>query len=154
MLVYDYLFLSYFLTIKIAFMETLVRYGQTVNKIYDAFSKGDIPFIISTLHRDVIWEVMGEPDIPFAGIYHGPDDVKLFFKRLADSTNFKEMVPEHILENGNLVIATGYLKGSALKTQKLLASIWSMIYEFNDDGKIVHFRDCYDTLAFSKAYGK
>ena len=135
-------------------METLVRHGQTVNKIYQAFSRNDIPFIISTLHRDVIWEVMGEPDIPFAGIYHGPDDVKSFFKKLADSTNFKEMVPEHILENGNMVIASGYLKGTALKTKKLISSIWAMIYEFDNDGRIVHFRDCFDTLSFSKAYTK
>ena len=135
-------------------METLVRYGQTVNKIYEAFSRGDIAFIISTLHRDVIWEVMGEPDIPYAGIYHGPDDVKSFFKKLTESTDFKEMVPEHILENGNLVIATGYAKGVALRTKKLLSSIWSMIYEFDKDGMIVHFRDCFDTLAFSKAYAK
>ena len=135
-------------------METLVRYGQTVNKIYDAFSRGDIPSIISTLHRDVIWEVMGQPDIPYAGIYHGPDDVKLFFKKLTDSSSFTEMVPEHILENGNMVIATGYAKGTALKTKRPLATIWSMIYEFDNDGRIVHFRDCYDTLAFSRAYGK
>jgi len=135
-------------------METLVRYGQTVNKIYEAFSRRDIQFILSTLHRDVIWEVMGQPDIPFAGIYHGPDDVKLFFKKLADSTDFKEMVPEHILENSQMVIATGYAKGVALKTKKLLSSIWSMIYEFDNDGMIVHFRDCFDTLSFSRAFTK
>ena len=135
-------------------METLVRYGQTVNKMYEAFSRGDIPFILSTLHRDVIWESMGQPDIPYAGIYHGPDDVKLFFKKLAETTDFKEMVPEHILENGNLVIATGYAKGVALKTKKLLASIWAMIYEFDKDGMIVHFRDCVDTLSLSKGYAK
>jgi len=145
---------SYFLIIKLFFMETLVRYGQTVNKIYEAFSRRDIQFILSTLHRDVIWEVMGQPDIPFAGIYHGPDDVKLFFKKLADSTDFKEMVPEHILENSQMVIATGYANGVALKTKKLLSSIWSMIYEFDNDGMIVHFRDCFDTLSFSRAFTK
>ncbi len=135
-------------------METLVRYGQTVNKMYEAYSRGDVPYILSLLHRDVIWEVMGQPDVPHAGIYHGPDDVMMFFKKLAESTEVKEMVPEHILENGNIVIATGYLKGMALQTKKLLASIWSMIYEFDNDGKIIHFRDCVDTLALSKGYAK
>ena len=135
-------------------METLVRYGQTVNNMYEAFSRGDIPFILSKLHRDIIWESMGQPDIPHAGIYHGPDDVKSFFQKLTESTDFKEMVPEHILENGNLVIATGYAKGTALKTKKLISSIWCMIYEFDNDGKIVHFRDCIDTLSLSRAYAK
>ncbi len=135
-------------------METFVLYGQTVNKIYDAFSRGDISFIINQLHKDIIWEVMGQPDVPFAGIYHGPEDVKSFFNKLKETSDFSEMVPEHILENGNLVIATGYAKGTALKTKKILSSIWAMIYEFDDNGKVVHFRDCYDTLSFSRAFGK
>ena len=135
-------------------METLIRYGQTVSKMYQSFSRGDIPSIISALHHDVIWEVMGQPDIPYAGIYHGPEDVKMFFNKLQSNADFKEMVPEHILENGNLVIAIGYAKGVAVKTKKLLSTIWSMTWEFNDDGKIVHFRDCFDTLTLSKAFAK
>jgi len=135
-------------------METLVRHGQTVNKMYESFSRGDIAYIISLLHRDVIWEVMGEPDIPYGGIYHGPDDVKLFFLKLKDTVKFNEMVPEHILESGNLVIAVGYAKGMAVKTKKLISTIWSMTFDFNDEGKIVHFRDCFDTLTLSKAFTK
>ena len=135
-------------------METLVRYGQTVNKMYQFFSRGDIASIISALHHDVIWEVMGQPDIPYAGIYHGPNDVKSFFNKLNENVDFKEMVPEHILENGNLVIAIGYAKGAAVKTKKLLSTIWSMTWEFNEDGKIVHFRDCFDTLTLSRAFTK
>ena len=135
-------------------METLVRYGQTVNKMFEAFNKADIPFIIAQLHSDVIWESMGEPDIPYAGIYHGKNDVKQFFQKLNDQVDWKEFVAEHILENGQLVIATGYCKGTARKTKKLLSSIWSMIIEFNEEGKVVHFRDCFDTNALAKAFTK
>jgi len=135
-------------------METLVRHGQTVNKMYEAFNKGDIPFIISKLHTDAIIECMGQPDIPYAGIYHGKNDVKQFFDKMNDQVEWKEFVTEHILENGNIVIATGYAKGTARKTKKLLSSIWSMIFEFNDEGKVVHLRDCFDTNAFAKAFTK
>jgi uncharacterized protein len=135
-------------------METLIRHGQTVNKMYESFSRGDVLYIISLLHPDVIWEVMGEPDIPYGGIYHGQDDVKLFFLKLKDTANFNEMIPEYILESGNLVIAVGYAKGMAIKTRKLFSTSWSMIFDFNEDGKIVHFRDCYDTLTLSRAFTK
>ena len=135
-------------------METLVRYGQTVNKMFEAFNKADIPFIVAQLNTDVIWESMGEPDIPYAGIYHGKNDVKQFFQKLNDQVDWKEFVAEHILENGQLVIATGYCKGTARKTKKLLSSIWSMIIEFNEEGKVVHFRDCFDTNALAKAFTK
>lgn len=135
-------------------METLVRYGQHVKSIYDAFNRGDIPSILSMLHKDIIWEVMGEPDVPFAGIYHGPADVKQFFAKVKDSIDVNEMVAEHILENGNLVIATGYMKAKGRKSGKHFSTIWSMIYEFNEKEKVVHFRDCFDTLATARAITK
>ena len=135
-------------------METLARLGMQVQKVYDAYRKGDIPAILSTLNKDVIWEVMGQPDVPFAGIYHGPKDVKEFFEKLNDHVEAKEFMVEHILENDHIVIATGYMNARGRKTGTSFSSIWSMIYEFNDDGQIVHFRDCFDTLAFSRGLTK
>jgi len=132
-------------------METLVHYGQQVQRLYEAFNRGDIPAILSALNKDVIWEVMGQPDVPFAGIYHGPADVKQFFGKLNDSLEMKEFVMEHILENGNLVIATGFMNATGRKSGKHFSSIWSMIYEFDENEQIVHFRDCFDTLATARA---
>lgn len=135
-------------------METLVRHGQTVNKMYEAYNRGDTSFILAQLHPDAIWEAMGQPDIPYAGIYHGKNDVKQFFQKLSDQVEWKEFVAEHILENGNIVIATGYGKGSTRKNKKLVSSIWSMIFEFDEEGRVVHFRDCFDTNAIAKAFAK
>jgi uncharacterized protein len=136
-------------------MEVLVHHAEKVKQFYDAFNRGDISFIISNLHKDCIWEVMGQPDVPFAGIYHGPADVKGFFEKLNKLVEFKEMVPEHILDAGNnLVVATGHYKGTIRKTKKPFSSIFAMFDEFNDEGKVVHFRDCYDTLSIAKAFGK
>lgn len=133
-------------------METLVRYGKTVNKMYDAFSRGDIPYILSCLHADCIWEVMGEPDIPHAGIYHGPNDVGNFFRRMDEEVEYTEFVVEHILENEYMVVSTGYYKGRVKATGKLFSTIWAMTSEFNEEGKLVHFRDCYDTLSMARAF--
>ena len=132
-------------------METLVHYGQQVQRLYEAYNRGDIPSILSSLHRDIIWEVMGQPDVPYAGIYHGPADVQEFFGKLNDCIEMKEFVAEHILENGNLVIATGYMNATARKTGRHFSTIWSMTYEFDENEKIVHFRDCYDTLVMARA---
>lgn len=136
-------------------MEVLVHHAEKVKQLYDAFNRGDISFIISNLHKDCIWEVMGQPDVPFAGIYHGPDDVKGFFEKLNKLVEIKEMVPEHILDAGNnLVVTTGHYKGIIRQTKKPFSSIFAMFDEFNDEGKVVHFRDCYDTLSVAKAFGK
>lgn len=132
-------------------METLVHYGQQVQSLYEAFNRRDIPSILSSLHKDIIWEVMGQPDVPFAGIYHGPDDVRQFFTKLSETIDMKEFVVEHILENGNLVIATGSMNATGRKTGRHFSSIWAMTYEFDENEKIVHFRDCFDTLTMARA---
>jgi ketosteroid isomerase-like protein len=136
---------------KFSFMETLVRYGLRVQKMYDAYQKGDISFILSCLNHDVIWEVMGQPEVPFAGIYHGPDDVKNFFGKLNDHVEPREFMAEHILENNHTVVATGHMNAVGRKTSKNFSTFWSMVWEFNDEQQVVHFRDCFDTLAFAKA---
>jgi len=131
-------------------METLVRYGLQVQKLYEAYQQGDIPTILSSLNNDVIWEVMGEPDVPFAGIYHGPKDVGMFFQKLNDHVQPVDFAVEHILENEHIVIATGRMNATGRKTGRHFSTLWSMIWEFNDDDRVVHLRDCFDTLAFSR----
>src|SRR5688572_33320931 len=91
-------------------METLVRNGKTAKKMYDAFNQGDIPYIIYCLHKDVIWEVMGQPEIPHAGIYHGPADVKIFFKKINNKLDYTKFLLKQILENTILGISTVYEK--------------------------------------------
>lgn len=135
-------------------METLARQGLQVQQMYEAYQKGDIQVILSSLNKEVIWEVMGQPDVPFAGIYHGPKDVKEFFGKLNDLVEPKEFVIEHILENEHIVIATGHMMAKGRKSGKNFSSIWSMIWEFNDEGQVVHFRDCFDTLAFARGLTK
>jgi ketosteroid isomerase-like protein len=132
-------------------METLVHYGMKVNQLYDAFNRGDLDTILSSLSNDCIWEVMGQPEISFSGIFHGRDDVRSFFGKLNEALDMTDMTVEHILENGNMVIATGHFTAVARKTNKRFSTLWAMTYEFNDDEQIVHFRDCFDTLTCARA---
>jgi uncharacterized protein len=139
---------------KFFIMEVLTRQIEKVKGMYESFNKGDIPSLMSKLDKECIWESMGQPDIPYAGIYHGPDDIKIFFKELEEHIQFNEMIPEHFTEVENLVIVTGHLKGKVLKNKKLVSSIWAMTFEFNHAGKVTHFRDIFDTLTLGKAFAK
>ncbi len=134
-------------------MDVLVNHIEAVQNMYKLFNKGDIPGLIKKLDRDCIWEVMGGKEIPHAGIYHGPDDIRNFFEKLGSLIDTTEMAPENLYEDGNLVTVTGQWKGSIRKNKKLFSTPWLMTVEFNDAGKVVHFKDCYDTLTIAKAYG-
>lgn len=131
-------------------MEVLVHNDLKVRELYESFSRGEIDDIISQLHPQVNWTVMGSPGIPYAGTYKGKNEVKKFFTELEKSIEILEMKPEHYFEeteNGkDLVVVTGSYKARVKKTGKQTQSIWCMIWEFNDEGKVVRFRDIYDTL--------
>lgn len=134
-------------------MEVLVHHIEDVQNMYQSFNKGDIQGIIRKLDRDCIWEVMGGKEIPYAGIYHGPEDIKSFFDKLGNNVESTEMVAEHLFEERNLVTVTGHWKARVKKNKKLFSTNWLMTFEYNDSGKVVHFRDCYDTLTVARAFG-
>ena len=136
-------------------MDVLVHHIEEAKTLYQCFNKGDIQGILKRLDRDCIWEVMGNnKEIPYAGIYHGPDDVKGFFEKLNKNTETREMKPEHYFEDGRTVYVTGHWIASVKKNNKPISTMWLMTMEFNDDGRVVHFRDCYDTLAVANAFGR
>lgn len=132
-------------------MPVLVQNAEKVRQMYEAFNKGDIPSILSNLHPDCVMEIAGQPEIPYAGIYHGVEDCRNFFNKMGGVIGFTEMTPEHIFEEGNLVITAGNTKGSVRKNNKLFSSLFCMIFEFNEDGQLTHFRDCVDTLTLARA---
>ena len=137
-------------------MELLVHNDLKVREMYEAFNRGDIEAIIAEMHPKVDFKVMGAPDIPYAGHYKGTNEVRRFFSEMAKHIEFSEMEPDHFFEkssDGNdIVVVTGNAKGRVLKTGKTTESLWCMIYEFDDDNRIIRFRDIYDTLNEAKAF--
>lgn len=52
---------------------------QTVQDIYAAFWRGDIPFILNALAEDVEWHEPPGGEAPFKGTYRGREGVGQFF---------------------------------------------------------------------------
>ena len=131
-------------------METLVKNSATVGAIYDAFAKGDIPFIISKLDKDVLWVVMGNRPNAIAGIYKGSQAVPDFFNALSSNYSVENFQVHYIVDvDESTVIARGYHDGSGVKSGKPLKTHWAMEWKFNQQGKVSEYRNFYDTQAFA-----
>ncbi len=50
-----------------------------VQKLYEAFGRGDLPTILSHLAEDVTWKCLGPAEIPFGGTRQGREQVAQFF---------------------------------------------------------------------------
>jgi ketosteroid isomerase-like protein len=133
-------------------METLVKNSANVATIYEAFGRGDVPFIIEQLDKNVLWEVMGAKPNAIAGTYSGASNVPSFFSALANNYQLENFQVEYILDaDDDTVIAKGYHEGSGRVSGKPLKTHWAMEWKFNDDGKVIEYRNMYDTQAYANA---
>jgi len=129
---------------------TSVDNATTVASLYEAFGRGDIPFILDHLDDSCQWIAVGEGYLPTAGTYKGKDAVN-FFMRLGDTVEFSTFNPTAIHNIGeNEVVAFGNMSGKSKATGKPSSSDWAMHWKFNDEGKAIYFHEFHDTAA---AYG-
>ncbi len=126
---------------------TSVDNATTVAKMYEAFGKGDIPYILDQLADNCKWIGAGEGTLPQGGTYIGKDAGR-FFKILSETADFSDFNVEAVHNiNDHEVVAFGNMTGTSKATGKKAHSDWVMRWKFNDEGKAVYFHDFFDTAA-------
>jgi ketosteroid isomerase-like protein len=119
---------------------------QTIQQIYEAFGRGDIPAIIDKLDQNVEWDTEIEtPGVPWLTPRRGAANIPGFFEALAPLT-ITRFDPHTFFENGDKVFALIAIEGSS----SLSGKPFNMPYEghlwaFNSDGKVTRFQHVADT---------
>lgn len=115
---------------------SLVRSG------YDAFARGDIAAVLSTMADDISWSV--QPTIPtIGGTFTGRDQVAGFFQTLSQTWAALQVRPEHVLQSGDLVVALGTHLGRTLGGTDYtmpFAHVWTV-----GNGKLTSFAEHTDS---------
>jgi uncharacterized protein len=130
-----------------------VAHSQTVQRIYQAFGKGDIPAILSTLASDVVWEYGGSTtDVPWLQARRGRDDVGGFFQAL-QALDFHSFNPHSVFESGQTVVVLVDLEATVKATGTKVVEVDEVhIWHFGADGLVARFRHRADTHLQWKAY--
>ena len=124
---------------------TSVDNATVVAKMYDAFGKGDISYIMDHVADNCKWIGAGEGSLSYGGVYKGKDAVN-FFKKLNDTIEFNDFNPIAIHNiDDHEVVAFGNMTGTSRVTGKKSSSDWAMHFKFDDSGKVVYFQDFFDT---------
>ena len=110
-------------------------------------------YILARVSNDVEWRRADTTaEIPYAGIFEGPQGVGQFFAKMADA------VDDQILgaqargrrpDDG--VLATGAWSAAVKSTGRSFATEWAMVFGFRDD-KISSFRVYEDTATAAAAF--
>lgn len=125
---------------------------DTVHRIYDAFGRGDIPFILSCLDPEVDWEYgMVDAGVPWLQHRRGHAGAQAFFGALA-AFEISEFIPRAILGAGPLVVAVIDLKATVKATGRDVSEEHEVhLWHFNEAGLVTRFCHKLDTYQHWRA---
>src|SRR3954454_3591184 len=88
--------------------------GRLIASLYDAFGRGDIPFVMDQLAPDVEWIETESPNVPTHGTSRTPQEVlENVFMKLPESFGSFEVRPELWIESSDDVVVTGRIVARA-----------------------------------------
>jgi uncharacterized protein len=121
---------------------------KTVQGIYEAFGRGDIPAILGVLADDVVWETYRssaqDAGVPWLERREGRDAVVGFFEAL-EETDHHRLEPLNFLAGGDQVAVVFAIdltvKSTGVRFQDEDVHLWT----FGPDGKVTGYRHVSDT---------
>ncbi len=124
-----------------------------VQRIYEAFGRGDVPAILDELADDVEWEVEAPSyGIPIFEPGAGKDHVEAFFGEL-QGIDIQRFSPTNFLVGGNQVAVPIDFMATVRATGNVVETLEIHLWTFGDDGKVIRFLHVVDRHAFHRAYG-
>jgi len=107
---------------------------QTIQNVYDAFGRGDIPAVMEVFTEDVVFHV---PDnLPHAPGANGLEEVGQFFGRLASTWDEFGVEVADFVDGGDKVLVRGRGKGKLSGNDVSYGFVH--VFHFRD-GKVPHF---------------
>ena len=126
---------------------------DTVQQIYAAFGRGDIPAILERLADSIEWEYgVNSTDVPWLQPWRGRADVAQFFQAVA-GLQIHRFEPKTFLEGGDVVVALIDLEATVQATGKRIVEDDEVhIWYFDSHGQVSRFRHRVDTHQHWVAY--
>jgi len=119
-----------------------VTHRETVEAMYAAFQRGDIPFILGQLAEDVFWRQPAS--VPWGGDSNGPNQVGAFFAKLNELVETTGFEVEDNIEAPGQVVSYGYYSSRNRATGKVSRARFVFRWQFRND-KVVRYEAVLDS---------
>ncbi|MEW6323061.1 MAG: nuclear transport factor 2 family protein [Acidobacteriota bacterium] len=126
---------------------------ETVQQIYEAFGRGDVPAILGALAADVEWEYgVNSTDVPWLQPRRGHEGAAAFFQALA-AIEISAFAVKGLFAAGNTVIGLIDIQFTVKATgKKVVEEDEVHIWHFDAAGKVARFRHRVDTHQHQTAF--
>ncbi len=120
-----------------------------IQRIYAAFSAGDVQAILNNVGPGTEWINQGPATIPYAGNFTGR--IQAFFQAIGDSTTEGKVIADKFIAQGDNVVATGRytakVRSTGVKIDTPVAHIFTV-----RNGKVTSWIGYSDTAAVAAAH--
>jgi ketosteroid isomerase-like protein len=123
---------------------------EQVARIFEAFARGDVPYILDQLADDVRFHSHLDASVPWAGEFVGKENVVRFFQALGGSIEVAEHPVTSLVAQGDTVVATGDVSFKVRETGKGGSSSWVYIWKL--EGGAVRSYDQFNDTGLSAAF--
>ena len=126
---------------------------ELTKQIYSYAAKKDAEGLFSMCADDVVYDIPGNPDLPYAGVFHGKQQVGAFYKTLNELLEVTKNEIKSFTADGDKVLVEGSFGGKATATGKPFQTDWVMIWNFAN-GKVMKHQIFSDTSNIANALRK
>ncbi|MBB6682641.1 nuclear transport factor 2 family protein [Aequorivita sp. 609] len=100
---------------------------DVVEKMFEAFSEGDVEKFVGTVSEDTVWVYHGTQIIP-AGTFEKKEGVRTFFTNIMERTEIINFEPQQYIVEDNMVVVLGQEHQRVKRSGRELKQKWVQIY--------------------------
>lgn len=128
---------------------------ERIKSIYAAFGRGDVPYIVESVHPEVDWEPGAHHGdaIPWLRPGRGRGAVMAFFEALG-ALRFEAFEVLSVMGEGDLVVGLCRVEAVHGGTgRRLVEACEAHIWRLDEQGRIISMRHAADTLHHAQVLG-
>jgi uncharacterized protein len=123
---------------------------DTVQALYAAFGRGDIPGLLEHLDEQIEWTFDGSTGDAYMRTARGKDDVMRWFGEVMAVDGIQAFEPRQMLAGADHVTVIGWERTQALPAGGVFETNWVHVWQLRGS-KVSRFLGLFDTAAVQRA---
>lgn len=128
---------------------------KTIEAVYAAFGRGDIPFILERVTDRTQWDFsVAQSDVPWHMPVGSRSELPRFFQAMAENVDFEAFEPRAFLSDSRSVVVKLRVAYRVKRTGRRVDEEQVQWWSFDDGGRISALRHYEDTAAVRAAWNQ
>ncbi|WJV64584.1 ferritin-like domain-containing protein [Pectobacteriaceae bacterium C52] len=123
----------------------------TLEKLQHAYSTGNLQMAMACMAENIIWDISGPLDVPYAGVFYGHEGFSRFWSLMEQTVEFSSVGIDKMFFSDNQAMTYGGEQGITKSTRVPYSYDWAIRYEFNDDHKVTLMRQYFNPMRIQAA---